>query len=488
MRLFAVLIVIGFIFFGCAPTVTPPPPQQPPQTTSQQNYQRNLPPPVTPVVSVEYTNDDDRRSTTRRGDQCGGDDDCEDICDDIFSSRSDREDCEDLSVSTVEEMEDFFEVLEDPDADDLEDFNLSVLEEIVDISFEPLVDEAKRYSSSDAKEFLSWMLNDEEAADIISDEDSDFEFLENILEQLNSDVVQALSTNIDGGDNFMEIAIDEGNEKLLEWVHDFFDEGSSSSSNRDCGGNSRCVFDKYCRMDIDSNAREDLLSDFDHFEDFMEDVLDDANENNIDVRDINDYGSKDNGNPNFCDGTKYRSQSTGVANNNNNNNNNNNYGSATGSCDFLDYYNTGTWISQTVGSSPFKKRRFTLATGETEYCLYGAASTCAASNSAPSDSDVKNLRKFSLSSGGKYKLTFKNNDKTSKIVGIIMSNIDTSNSNSISISNSKVIAYPVTINTSSNDSKISFNFKKATLDTVDDAAGKWLSVIYEKSNGKCGVL
>ena len=112
---------------------------------------------------------------------------------------------------------------------------------------------------------------------LFKDRDDDFQILDELLENLDDDTVEALVRTINGsGDSFLEIAIENNNEEALIWMHEYFIEGGSNDYNISCSNNDECIFDKYCRMadSLGSSDRRDLLDANSNFESFLEDEVD----------------------------------------------------------------------------------------------------------------------------------------------------------------------------------------------------------------------
>ncbi|MGI9548388.1 MAG: hypothetical protein ACR2M7_00180, partial [Bdellovibrionales bacterium] len=161
-----VLPVLILVFFISCITQAPPIPAQKPPTPRPTVTR----PPPAPKPPSYY---DDRRDRDRDRDrvisdardrgkrdkspECEGDDDCEDICSDIYRSRADKNDCEELSVAQVERLEEASEAFEDPDLDDLEELDLVDVEVYLNISIEPLHKLMEKYRSREGKHFLNWI-------------------------------------------------------------------------------------------------------------------------------------------------------------------------------------------------------------------------------------------------------------------------------------------------------------------------------------------
>ena len=212
--------------------------------------------------------------------ECSTDEDCEEICDDIFDRRKDKEDCEELPIAQVQRFEDLYETLKDPDEEGLRDINLEDLEVLMNVSIEPIDDVVKGLSRREVEDVLSWIAEEETVANLFEKEDDDFAILEALLKAIHNDVLPALNRTISDEDrfSFVELALDQENETALEWINDFFEEECDGEDNTD-----KCVFKThYCALDID----KDLIDDyFDHG--FFTSLLDDILENNRPADDDN---------------------------------------------------------------------------------------------------------------------------------------------------------------------------------------------------------
>ena len=211
----SILIVcaIAFAFASCKVALPIPP-----ATTVQ--------PRIVVTEPERKTTTSNKRTTTSRrssGDKCEGDDDCEEMCEDLFSSRSKREDCEELDEDIVDGMFTAFNdrngYLEDPDEDDLEDIHPDAVENALDIDERVWTDLIKDYSSSQAKRVLYWIATNKEIYDAM-DSSLDEDDLEDIFEQLISENVrnqkfyQFIEEELedDDEDNFINLAYDDGSD------------------------------------------------------------------------------------------------------------------------------------------------------------------------------------------------------------------------------------------------------------------------------------
>ena len=201
---------------------------------------------------------------------------CYEYCDDMFRSNRDEEDCEELTVAQVEAMWELYELLEDPDADELEDINSEVFDLYLNISIKSLDDLIGKYSRSDAKEFLIWLINNEEIAKIFRKEDDNHKSLEALLKKFSGsytssghDISQPFLKKLDR-DKLIEEAM--GSELILEWFQDYINEKNSACKS---DTETRSCFAVYCKIGdgIDDTARDDWM-DFDDFESYIEDIID----------------------------------------------------------------------------------------------------------------------------------------------------------------------------------------------------------------------
>lgn len=228
------------------------------------------PTPTTPPDKSEQPKDT-RKYDSRRTGECAGDEKCEEICDDIFKSRKIKAECEEYSISSVEQIKEVFEVLENPVLSSLETINFRSLELLLDISPEPLETAAGRMNPTEKKRFLTWLAEDSTAARLISEADGDFKVMKNLLGTTQSAIVSEVKRSIDSGDNFVEIALDFENAKAVEWLHNFF---GNQCDNRDY---EKCIF-KYYYCEIytsfsPSRNTDEKYFDYEFFTKSLDEVL-----------------------------------------------------------------------------------------------------------------------------------------------------------------------------------------------------------------------
>ena len=278
------VLILAF-FISCITQAPPIPAQKPP--TQRPVTQRPPPPPKPPAYYDNLRNNDrDRdRVLSRARDkskrdtspECEGDDDCEDICSDIYRSRNDRNKCEEYSVTQVESLEGVHEAFEDPDVDDLEELDLSDVDLYLNISIEPLHKLIQKYRERESEDFLTWVAQNDEVAKILEKEDRDYEVIDRLFDSIHaSGFFDALEENIDGRDTFMDLAVEYGNEYALEWVYEYIDDQDTNCSADGDPAEENC-FTSWCSLGKvmkPDNARD--LLDYDFFDGYIGYVLRDG--------------------------------------------------------------------------------------------------------------------------------------------------------------------------------------------------------------------
>lgn len=238
----------------------------------------NPPPERDAGLEEESHSEDDaplRNARREHGDSgpCSENRDCEEICDDIYEHRPDKNRCvKELPVRQVELLEEVYDTLNrDINREDLDKITPNDLQILMYISVDPVITLASRMNAAEAKEVLTWLAESKEPVEIFKVEDKKLKILKALLAGLNENKTLALNTPISKGDRFIEIALDKGNYTAVDWVHAFFDE--------DCGpvnNYTECVFkDHYCNLTLNTRA-ESSYFEYDPFSELLEKVLEDA--------------------------------------------------------------------------------------------------------------------------------------------------------------------------------------------------------------------
>ena len=267
LKTISLLLLVSFLT-GC-----PPPSQAPaPVSPIERNYEARR-------------QDSDRRNVLKdsreryRGGTCEQEDrdhQCKEDCRDIYSRRGDREDCEKLPVTQIDELIKIHKLLEDPDEEDLkndvahEDFKV-----YVKVSIAPLDRLIGKYNSRKAKELMKWMMENNDIAKVFRKEDDDYKAFERLLKEIRSfsgddQIHVPFTSKIDGSDKLMEVAIDVGGEEVLEWFHDYINEKHSDCEDEASSG----CFAVYCKIGdgIDNDSAENWVN-FKTFQGYIDDII-----------------------------------------------------------------------------------------------------------------------------------------------------------------------------------------------------------------------
>ena len=260
--------LFAFMFLWFAGCITQPEPVPEPK----KDYEK--------IIDEDEDRDDvlseAKKGRVRSSPICEGDDDCEDLCSDIYRSRRERGDCEEFSIAQVERLDEIHDILEDPRLDDLEEIDVSEngdFDVYVNISPEPLEKLIRRYSQREVDDILIWIANYDDVARLFAKEDRDYDILKDLLGELNSDEFTALAEGIDGRDSFIDLAVVAGNEEAIDWILDFLDDENSDCSGREDERKLACLM-AFCNLaeEIDDENAEEL-ADFESFDDYLDDVI-----------------------------------------------------------------------------------------------------------------------------------------------------------------------------------------------------------------------
>ena len=232
--------------------------------------------------------DDDRRAVLnfsrirRSGRLCkdeGKNHECYDWCKEIYRTLGDKKDCvEELTVSQIEKIFELYELLEDPNASDLikvepEDFDV-----YLNISIRSLEDLIDRWNERESKEFLYWLLNNKNLAKIFEKEDKDHDTFTALLQNIKSfnynEIHKPFIAKIENG-RLMEVAIDSGNEKTMEWFIDYIEDKNEACRDETV---SKDCFAVYCKIGegLDNDHVEKWLDEFNEFESYIKIIIEDG--------------------------------------------------------------------------------------------------------------------------------------------------------------------------------------------------------------------
>ena len=218
-----------------------------------------------------------------RGGFCENEDknhECKSRCREMYRRKGDREECEELTVTQIEKLIDVHQVLEEADTDHLERIDFEDLKVYLNVSIAGFDNVIRDYRRNDAKEVLIWIAKDEEAAELLRDEDDDYKTLESLLKQItsfsNTEIEEPFSKELDSRDGtIFEMAMRSGNDAAIEWFLDYI-----FSTDRACVGNngdvSEACFTVICEIGEEFNDKDYRVDwmDFPTFENYIDDIID----------------------------------------------------------------------------------------------------------------------------------------------------------------------------------------------------------------------
>ena len=200
---------------------------------------------------------------------CADDLDCVETCKELYRRGEARENCTYLSTVSVGKIKEVVETLKAPDEDNLNEMSLDALKLLLSISAHPLERAMDTWSRVMKQDFLLWLAEDMDVADMIGKADDDEFFV--ILRKLfifNSN--SGLNKSVNAGNSFVEIALYEGNDEALEWVHGFFEYHLCDDDFRK--SHEKCMLRQYCALELDKQSEKDYL-DYELFEDMLDTIL-----------------------------------------------------------------------------------------------------------------------------------------------------------------------------------------------------------------------
>ena len=248
--------------------------------TSCQRFFIGYPPPPIERFEPKYTDPVKQKECRRRGrNDCEGDKDCEKICDDIFSRRADRQDCYEYSSEMVFEFEALISATEDGDVDEIEDIGSNVLECMLDIDEREFAEAVRKMSRREAEEFIFLIANNEDFAEVLEEEDDEFNILKQLLNEWarSSDLESALSRELSQEDKTLLWLFAEYSEAAWDLLDSYVSEECSGRNTGECPGGEN--IGAYCNALLESGFSrsdwEDFLSDAVFFGDEYEEEVED---------------------------------------------------------------------------------------------------------------------------------------------------------------------------------------------------------------------
>jgi len=192
---------------------------------------------------------------------CEADKDCEEICDDIFSSRRSRQECYEYSSEMVSQFEDLIEAAEDGEVDEIEGIGPDVLECMLDIDESAFAKAVKEMSRREAQDFAVLIAGDVGFAEVLEEEDDEFNILRQLVNRLagGSGLEEVLSQEIEDDKTLLWLFA-EGNKGAWDWLDNYVAEECDGRNSEDCPGGENIGV--YCNALLESNFRSSDWDDF----------------------------------------------------------------------------------------------------------------------------------------------------------------------------------------------------------------------------------
>ena len=203
---------------------------------------------------------------------CRESSECPDICEKIFTRRTEKDECEEYSVSEVADFEKIYDFLTNNSnesaaqyAGNLRRIEEELLEDFVRISEElpTLLKESIDHGTHERTTFRNWIAENPGITEILRDRDEDLEnenltifkaiFGENLGQlwfRLNQ---EGLLEDGETRRRLIKVAVRAGNRDFLQWIHENFMKYAL------CNTPSKLLENCYCALDLDSGDQRDYL-------------------------------------------------------------------------------------------------------------------------------------------------------------------------------------------------------------------------------------
>ena len=229
----------------------------------------------------ERDDDPDRKATLnrlKRGDACEDEresHECYVLCKSMYKRKPDQEECAELTPDNIEAMYEMWQDLETGRLNNLENIDAEHFDWFLKVSIAGFDSLIRGYKRSEAEEVLVWIAENDDIAEVMRDEDDDFETLEELLslvERFELDSVEEpFIAEIDRKTLF-EYAIETGNDIAMDYFFDYFFQ-THKSCWKDTEISRECLI-KVCAIgaSIDERDRDSLLDSY-IFADFVKGII-----------------------------------------------------------------------------------------------------------------------------------------------------------------------------------------------------------------------
>lgn len=167
------------------------------------------------------------------GDRCDEDDQCWELCFQIFHNRSEQDNCGRRPSELVDAFDLLLEDMQTGNVSSVDGMVLQCLFEIDDTEFKKYLN---RLTSKKAKAFLGEIGYKEDLAEAIFELDDDYDILEDLLGEAGFDEGwDFLTSEVDTRDTLIEIILEQENEDAWLWLDNYVRLRCSSDSRNHCG-------------------------------------------------------------------------------------------------------------------------------------------------------------------------------------------------------------------------------------------------------------
>ena len=201
--------------------------------------------------------------------------DCKKICYDIYLNGQDRNKCVELEVGLIKDLEQTYKNLKQANYLDKIDSDLFFAYINIRSDSTALKKIIQDYSHGDAEDFLFWIINNSQIAEVFRRHDDSYNILETLFKEFDSgykshSLWKSFTDKVDG-EYFMKILINKG-EKILLWFTNFINEKNPSCANDTY---TRKCFEVYCKIGdkLDDIDRENWAS-YDKFHKYLNKIID----------------------------------------------------------------------------------------------------------------------------------------------------------------------------------------------------------------------
>lgn len=192
---------------------------------------------------------------------CDSNEDCREVCYDLFYDSSVQDQCLDLNAQQVYQFERLYEHFLTEDLNQLKKIQPFDLKVFFALSSEILFDVLKSIPINSLKTYLIWIVEDWQVAMTFQEEDSHFVYMQLFLNQLNHLPIRSLQEKLKEDQTFVELAWLKQNDKALEWLDNYLEKSycDFESDKTNCKKEAYCMlyksWDQNIVTEIETSSR-----------------------------------------------------------------------------------------------------------------------------------------------------------------------------------------------------------------------------------------